>query len=115
MKVKNVIFRENSFGITQKSLKILRNTLTFCVNHPVAVVELPTNDLCCAFSSLINTQNWQSSRGTASGKTGQEREALDTTQQRLFLVFLASAALFGMKSTLMKSTKGKQRLLGHDF
>ncbi|RLA96195.1 MAG: hypothetical protein DRG69_01545 [Deltaproteobacteria bacterium] len=49
MKVKNVIFRENSFGITQKSLKILRNTLTFCVNHPVAVVELPTNDLCCGF------------------------------------------------------------------
>jgi len=50
--IRDVIFDENSFGITQRSLKILRDTLAQRVDRHIAVVEVPTNDLCCQFLIL---------------------------------------------------------------
>ena len=49
MKLTNVIFNAGSFGITQKSLKMLRDTLAEKLLHRIAVVEVPTNDLCCGY------------------------------------------------------------------
>ena len=49
MKLEKVYFDINSFGITQRSLKILRDTLAERSKNHIAVVEVPTNDLCCGF------------------------------------------------------------------
>jgi hypothetical protein len=49
MEVRQVNFDVNSFGITQRSLKMLRDALAQGIAHHVAVVEVPTNDLCCGF------------------------------------------------------------------
>ena len=55
--IRDVIFDENSFGITQRSLKILRDSLAQRMNHHIAVVEVPTNDLCCGFLILDRDLN----------------------------------------------------------
>lgn len=47
--IRKVNFDENSFGITQRSLKILRDTLARKVDHEILVVEVPTNALCCGY------------------------------------------------------------------
>jgi len=52
MEIKQIIFDENSFGITQRSLKVLRNTLSRSIDQHIAVVEIPTNDLCCGYLIL---------------------------------------------------------------
>ena len=52
MNIKHVIFDENSFGITQRSLKILRDTLARGIDQHIAVIEVPTNDICCGYLIL---------------------------------------------------------------
>jgi len=52
MNIRQVIFDENSFGITQRSLKILRDTLARSIDQHIAVFEVPTNDLCCGYLIL---------------------------------------------------------------
>jgi len=49
MEVRRVDFDVNSFGITQGSLKMLRDALAQGITHHIKVVEVPTNDLCCGF------------------------------------------------------------------
>jgi hypothetical protein len=49
MEVRRVNFDVDSFGITQGSLKMLRDALAQGIAHPIKVVEVPTNDLCCGF------------------------------------------------------------------
>jgi hypothetical protein len=49
MKLERVYFDVNSFGVTQRSLKILRDALAERLKNYIAVVEVPTNDLCCGF------------------------------------------------------------------
>ncbi len=49
MEVRQVNFDVNSFGITQRSLKMLRDAMAQGIAHHVAVVEVPTDDLCCGF------------------------------------------------------------------
>jgi len=49
MRVFKIVFNEDTFGITQRSLKMLRNTLALTINHPIVVVCVPVNDLCCGF------------------------------------------------------------------
>lgn len=61
MKPNRVIFNVDTFGITNKSLKMLRNTIAESVNHEIVVVEIPTNDICCGFLVLnktIGTATW---------------------------------------------------------
>jgi hypothetical protein len=65
MNVTHVVFDINSFGITQRSLKILRDALTENINHRIAVVEIPTNDLCCGF--FIFDWEWQRATWTGDG------------------------------------------------
>jgi len=47
-----LIYDENTFGITERSLKMLRNTLAKRINHRIAVVEVPTDEICCGFLIL---------------------------------------------------------------
>jgi hypothetical protein len=47
-----IIYDENTFGITQDSLKMLRDTLASRINHHIAIFEIPTSDLCCGFLIL---------------------------------------------------------------
>jgi len=47
-----IIYDESTFGITEKSLKMLRNTLAERIDHRVAVVEVPTDQICCGFLVL---------------------------------------------------------------
>lgn len=49
MIISRMLFDENSFGITQRSLKILRDTLARKIDHLIIVVEVPTNALCCGY------------------------------------------------------------------
>lgn len=49
MEVKDVLFDMNSFGSTQRSLRILRDTIAERFHHRIAVVEIPLDDVCCGF------------------------------------------------------------------
>ena len=50
--MRKVIFDENTFGITQRSLKMLRDTLSGSIDQHITVVKVPTNDLCCGYMIL---------------------------------------------------------------
>lgn len=52
MKVNDVVFDENTFGITQLSLQMLRDTLARAVDQRIAVFEIQTSDLCCGYLIL---------------------------------------------------------------
>ena len=52
MEVYRVIFDGGTYGITSRSLKVLRNALAERIHHRLAVVEIPTSDLCCGFLIL---------------------------------------------------------------
>ena len=47
-----VIYDESTFGITEKSLKMLRNALAERIDHRITVVEVPTDQICCGFLIL---------------------------------------------------------------
>jgi len=49
MEVSRIIFDPDSFGITQRSLVMLRNSLAERINHSIAVVEVRTSDLCLGY------------------------------------------------------------------
>ena len=49
MKVEKVTVDENTFGVTCRSLKMLRDTMALRATHQLAIVEIPTFDLCCGF------------------------------------------------------------------
>ena len=49
---KNVQYDRNTFGITQQSLKVLRNTLAERINHEITVLEIPTSEICSGFLIL---------------------------------------------------------------
>jgi hypothetical protein len=65
MNVTNVVFDIESFGITQTSLKMLRNAIAEKLTHRIAVFEIPTNDLCCGY--LIFDWEWQDATWTGDG------------------------------------------------
>lgn len=48
MQVRDILFDSNSFGVTQRSLKILRDTIAERFHHRIAVVEVPVGN-CCGF------------------------------------------------------------------
>ena len=52
MEVTRIHFSVDTLGTTQKSLKVLRDTIAERADHRLAVVEVPVNDLRCGFSSL---------------------------------------------------------------
>lgn len=49
MEVMEVIFDRESFGVTQRSLKVLRDAIAERFRHRLAVVEVPTIGECCGF------------------------------------------------------------------
>ena len=63
MRVVYVNFREETFGITQTSLKMLRDKLAEAIGHRLAVFEIPTSDLCCGFLIL----DWEEESATFTG------------------------------------------------
>jgi hypothetical protein len=44
-----VIFDEETFGITVKSLKKLRNELADRIHHKISIQKIQTDNLCCGF------------------------------------------------------------------
>lgn len=50
-----LIYNEETWGITYKSLEMLRNELAQRVYHEIAVIEIPTNVLCCGYLILDKT------------------------------------------------------------
>ena len=52
MNIRQVVFEENAFGITQGSLQMLRDTLARSIDQHIAVFEVYTNDLCCGYLVL---------------------------------------------------------------
>ena len=54
MKIKYSI---DSFGITYKSLKILRDALATSIGNDIAIAKIPTSDLCCGFLIVDKTRN----------------------------------------------------------
>lgn len=63
MKIRQVVFEENTFGITQRSLQMLRDTLARSIDQHIAVLEVSTNDLCCGYLIL----NWDTGTATFTG------------------------------------------------
>ena len=47
-----VLYDRKTFGITQLSLKMLRDTLAERINREISVLEIPTNDICSGFLIL---------------------------------------------------------------
>lgn len=88
MKISHVIFDIDAFGITRRSLKILRNTLAEKASHRICVFEIPTNELCCGF--LILDWEWQNAAYTGDGfraDRGGEGGAGYKTAEAIFQVF----------------------------
>jgi hypothetical protein len=65
MNITHIVFDKNSFGITLRSLKILRDTLAESAHHRIAVVEVPMNSLCCGY--FIFDWEWQRATWTGDG------------------------------------------------
>jgi len=63
MEINHIIFNPNTFGITQKSLKMLRDALAEKVNHRIVVVEVPTDDVCCGYFIF----DWELQNATWTG------------------------------------------------
>ena len=88
MRVVYVNFREETFGITQTSLKMLRDKLARAIDHRLAVFEIPTSDLCCGFLIL----DWEEESATFTGDgfrvdRGGEGGAGYKTAEVLFRLF----------------------------
>lgn len=80
----------DTFGITQRSLKMLRNTLIEKANRRITVVQIPTNDLCCGYLILDENEAVYTASGwTCVEKEGQAREVQGRCLT--FLVFLPSS------------------------
>lgn len=71
MEITHIVFDVNSFGITQRSLKMLRNVLAEKINHRIIVVKVPTNDICCGY--FIFDREWQNATWTGDGFRTDER------------------------------------------
>ncbi|MBN2569825.1 MAG: hypothetical protein JXB42_10395 [Deltaproteobacteria bacterium] len=52
MKIK---FDIKSFGITYRSLKVLRDTLATSIGDEIAIAQVPTDDICCGFLIVNKT------------------------------------------------------------
>lgn len=52
IKISSVIFTPESFGITQESLQVLRDSLAERIYHRIVVFEIPTNNLSCGYLIL---------------------------------------------------------------
>lgn len=63
MEITHIVFNVDSFGITQKSLRMLRDALAEKVNHRIAVVEVATNDICCGYFIF----DWELQNATWTG------------------------------------------------
>ena len=63
MEITHIVFNPNTFGITQKSLKMLRNVLAEKINHRIAIVEIPTDDICCGYFIF----DWELQNATWTG------------------------------------------------
>lgn len=88
MNVTHIIFDESTFGITQRSLKMLRDKLAEAISHRIIVIELSTSDLCCGY--LILDWEWQSATYTGDGfrmDRGGEGGAGYNTAEILFRLF----------------------------
>lgn len=55
--IHKVIYDQATFGITSKSLQMLRNAIVDNLHDEIIVVEVPTNDICCGFVLLNKTTN----------------------------------------------------------
>lgn len=56
MKAHKLIYDPSTFGITGKSLKMLRNSIALHMRDEIAVIEVPTGDILCGFLVLNKTQ-----------------------------------------------------------
>ncbi len=55
--ITQVIFDQRTFGITQASLKILRDAIAERISSEIAVVEIAMNELCCGYLVIDKTSN----------------------------------------------------------
>jgi len=55
MKAHKLIFDQSTFGVTGKSLRLLRNALASNLRDKILVVEVPTADILCGFLVLNQT------------------------------------------------------------
>lgn len=86
--ITHVIFDVNTFGITQRSLKMLRNSIAARYTHRIAVIEVPTSNSCCGF--LVLDRDERESIWTGDGfriDGGGEGGAGYRTAQALFNMF----------------------------
>ncbi len=57
MKISSVCFDVNSFGVTQRSLKFLRDSIVRNCDHNLMVVEIPTDNICCGFMIFVQNED----------------------------------------------------------
>lgn len=57
MKAYKLVFDQSTFGITGKSLKMLRNALVDNMKDEIVVLKIPTDEILCGFLLLNKSQN----------------------------------------------------------
>lgn len=62
--LRRVIHDPNAMGVTQRSLKNLRDTIAQKLDHQIAVIEVPTTDECCGFMIF----DWDTKSATFTGE-----------------------------------------------
>jgi hypothetical protein len=65
MNITHVVYDINTFGITLRSLKMLRDALAEKIYHRIVVAEVPTNDQCCGY--FIFDWEWKNATWTGDG------------------------------------------------
>lgn len=57
MKADTLVFDNSTFGITEKSFKMLRNAIVDNLHDEILVIEIPTGGITCGFLLLNKTKN----------------------------------------------------------
>lgn len=111
--LRHVHFDKSAMGITQRSLKNLRDELAFRLNHRVVVFEMPTDDECCGF--LIFDKESNAVAYTGDGfrldRAGEGGAGYVTAQwlMRLFGVYPPRAApVFDLEPAMELYRQGKE-------
>lgn len=99
MQIDKVKFDVSTFGITHRSLKLLRNAIAESARHKIVVVEVPIDDLCCGF--MVLDYDMQSATWTGDGfrtDGGGEGGAGYKTAKVLFDIFGITPVLWELSN-----------------
>lgn len=107
-----VFYDHSTFGITQRSLKMLRDELALRFFHEVVVWEIPTSDIVCGFLILDKTTNAAVFSGNGfRTDNGGEGGAGYRAAQALFAIYGINVMVWDMPVDLLAGEAVEKQLL----